>query len=71
MSRFKLLAALLSCSLVWLPAPATAQGPGRITGHVTDSALSRGLNSVQVTVVGTRLRAGTENKMGRKPSPPG
>lgn len=62
MSRLKLLAALLSCSLASLPAAASAQGTGRITGTVTDSALSRGLNSVQVSVVGTRLRAETDDQ---------
>src|SRR5688572_18621111 len=62
MSKLKLLGALLSCSLAWLPASAHAQATGRITGTVTDSALGRGLSGAQVTVVGTRLRAETDEQ---------
>ena len=42
------------------PTPLAAQGTGRITGVVTDSASDRPVGNVQVTVVGTRIGAVTD-----------
>lgn len=43
-----------------LSAPLAAQGTGRITGIVTDSASERPVGDVQVNVVGTRIGAVTD-----------
>jgi TonB-linked SusC/RagA family outer membrane protein len=60
MSRFRLLAALLLATAT--AASSQAQGTGRITGTVTDSAAARGLPNAQVRVVGTRLGAQTDDE---------
>ena len=61
MTGWKMLVPLLVLPML-LTSRASAQGTGRITGTVTDSAASRGLGSVQVAVVGTRLRAETDTE---------
>ena len=61
MSKWRLLGALLAFALV-LPDEAAAQGTGRITGTVSDSALGRGLSNAQIAVAGTRLRAETDEQ---------
>ena len=62
--RTSLLAVLVYLMLPVLSPPAVAQGPGRITGTVTDLGTARPLSEVQITVTGTRLRAVT-NDSGR------
>ncbi len=63
MSKFRLLgSALLSCALASFADSAQAQGTGRITGTVSDSALGRGLSNAQISVVGSRLRAETDDQ---------
>ena len=47
-------------ALILSPPPLAAQGTGRITGVVTDSATDRPVGNVQVTVVGTRTGAVTD-----------
>jgi TonB-linked SusC/RagA family outer membrane protein len=42
------------------PSAAAAQGTGRITGTVTDSASGRALSAVQIAVPGTRIGASTD-----------
>lgn len=53
-------AALLLAALAPLGTTAAAQGTGRITGVVTDSASGRPVPDVQVFVVGTRVGAMTD-----------
>ena len=48
--------------LLSAPSPVAAQGTGRITGVVTDSATDRPVGDVMVTVVGTRIGAVTDNQ---------
>jgi TonB-linked SusC/RagA family outer membrane protein len=63
MSMSKLLGVSLVGLALLLPADnAAAQGTGRITGTVTDSALGRGLGNAQISVTGTRLRAETDDQ---------
>ena len=61
MSGLRFLAALLLTTAV-TAASTAAQGTGRITGTVRDSAAGRGLPSAQVRVVGTRLAAQTDDE---------
>ena len=51
---------LLTLALAVLPVSVQAQGTGRITGTVRDSAGSRALPEAQVTVTGTRFRGITD-----------
>ena len=51
------LTVLLLVTIAASALPALAQGTGRISGTVTDSSFGRALSGVQVSVVGTRLRA--------------
>jgi TonB-linked SusC/RagA family outer membrane protein len=53
-------AALLLFSALAFAVPARAQGTGRITGTVTDSTSGRPIGTVQVSVVGTRLGAASD-----------
>ena len=63
MSRCTLLGApVLGLAVLLLSGTAAAQGPGRITGTVTDSALGRGLSNAQIAVSGTRLRGETDDQ---------
>ena len=63
MSKWKLLGVpVLGFALLLLADSAAAQGAGRITGTVTDSALGRGLSNAQIAVSGTRLRAETDDQ---------
>lgn len=62
---FSRAASLVLAAAVWFAPAARAQsGSGRITGLITDSATTRPLSSVRVTVNGTRLGA-TTNEEGR------
>lgn len=56
-------ATLFTSAAILATSPAAAQGTigGRISGVVTDSASARPVSDVQVVVVGTRLRAVTDN----------
>ena len=47
-------------SALSLASPLGAQGTGRITGTATDSASGRPIGNVQISVVGTRLGASTD-----------
>lgn len=63
MSMSKMLGVpVLGLALLLLPDRAAAQGTGRITGTVTDSALGRGLSNAQISVSGTRLRAESDDQ---------
>ena len=59
-----LLAVSLAAATFLFPAPVAAQGTGRITGVVTDSATDRPVSDVQVVVVGTRI-GGVTDAQGR------
>src|SRR5688572_7546626 len=63
MSKWKLLGApVLGLVLLVLPDTAAAQGIGRITGTVTDSAVGRGLSNAQISVSGVRTRSETDEQ---------
>src|SRR5688572_19828757 len=63
MSMSKMLGVpVLGLALLLLADTAAAQGTGRITGTVSDSALGRGLSNAQISVAGTRLRAETDDQ---------
>ena len=63
MSKWKLLGApVLGLALLLLTDTAAAQGTGRITGTVTDSALGRGLGNAQISVSGVRTRSETDEQ---------
>src|SRR5688500_12608377 len=60
--RGRIYAAVLALALAIVPAVASAQGVGRVTGRVVDQATNAPISQVQVVVVGTTLGARTNEQ---------